>query len=188
MELSKKELRLRKFGLPPDEIKVISHMGRKTNSELVGANRGAITLNATGARTIVNLDPKGWDVAAKSLRNISNSHLIDSPAPIKSPDKVYLQLEGIKGSEDSIVCSVSVNHQYAGHISLFGLQDASRKGGHHGGSGLTIRLDITKIIDQLHLNNVIDINSLDVIIQPVNIVAEGNELTIDRVSIYRQGE
>ncbi|MGK4567799.1 DUF7868 domain-containing protein [Flavobacterium sp. 3HN19-14] len=59
--------------------------------------------------------------------------------------------------------------------------------GRHGGAGLTVNFDITKIVDELHLNNAIDANALDVMIQPVNMVADGNEVTIDRVSIYRKG-
>ena len=157
------------------------------NSELVGANKKAITLDATGARTTVKLDSAGWKTVTKRLNNAFAAGLTEQPVLTSLPDHVYLQLEGIKGREDSIVCSVSVNNIYAGHVSLFGLRSASQSDGPHGGAGLTINFDITKIVDNLHLNNALESNALDVLIQPVNIVAEGNEVTIDRVSVYRKG-
>ena len=102
------------------------------------------------------------------------------------PDEMFLQLEGVRGKEDSIVCAVSVNQKYVGHVSLFGLRNATAKDEAHGGGGLTIKLDITKVVDELHLSNTEDVSNLDVLIQPVNMVTEGNELTIDRISIYRK--
>lgn len=185
--LNKNALRLRNFGLTSDESKLLGDMNLKANSELVGANNGAIKLDAKGVRTTVDLDTRGWRTVAKSLTN-AKANLRKISDANNFPDQVYLQLEGVKGKEDSIVCSVSVNQKYAGHISLFGLRNASKKDSKHGASGLTIRLDITKIVDQLHMDNHLDLNSLDVLIQPVNVVAEGNELTIDRVSVYRKGQ
>ena len=185
---SKKAMRLRNFGVPSDELKTLSVMASNVNTEIVGANQGTISLDASGARTTVQLDPGGWNTVTKSLNKALTANAEGIGTASDLPDEVYLQLEGIKGDEDSIVCSVSVNQQYAGHISLFGLRNASVKDGHHGGAGLTIRLNISKIVDSLQLNNAMNINSLDVLIQPVNIVAEGNELTIDRVSVYRKGQ
>ncbi|MCE7066667.1 tyrosinase family protein [Dyadobacter sp. CY326] len=180
-------LRLRNFGLTMDETRLLSTMNLNANTELVGANSSMTTLDATGARTTVKLDSKGWETVTKSLTNTFAARINNSPAATNLPDQVYLQLEGVKGNEDSIVCSVSINQQYVGHISLFGLYNASIKDSQHGGAGLTIRLDITKIVDQMHLSGMAELNSLDVLIQPVNIVAEGSELTIDRVSVYRKG-
>lgn len=182
--ISRNELRLRSFGSKFVEIKNLREMDKKTKSELVGANSGSIILGASGLRSTVKLDSKGWNSIAESIGKAfrGGSEVISSD---NIPDEVFLQLEGIKGKEDSIVCSVSVNNQYAGHISLFGLQNASTVDSPHGGSGLTIRIDITKIIDRLVIDHEIDVNSLDVLIQPINIISEGNDLTIDRISIYR---
>jgi len=182
---SREAMRLRKFGLSIPESKSITAMASDETPELVGANRNAISVDATGARTTVKLDSGGWYTVTKSLLEATNIDAASSAPAL--PDEVYLELEGIKGNEDSIVCSVSVNQHYAGHLYLFGLSDASDTDGQHGGGGLTIRFDITDIVDELHLTNAADLNSLEVLIQPVNIIAEGNELTIDRVSVYRQG-
>jgi tyrosinase len=153
-------------------------MASMTNAELVGANSTPLVLTASGARTTVKLDSTGWNKVARSLKAASETSL---------PDEVYLQLEGVKGNADANVYSVSVNHHYAGHISLFGLRMASRKSGPHAGAGLTIRLDISGIVDKLHLDNTINAGSLDVLIQPTG-SAKGDECTVDRVSIYRKGQ
>ncbi|HEY1055370.1 MAG TPA: tyrosinase family protein [Emticicia sp.] len=178
--------RLRNFGLTVNDTKTLDeNMDQNSDSELVGASSSPLKVDATGAHTDIKLDSSGWNTVARSLKMNNMVKRLDAE---KLPDQVYLQLEGIKGNEDSVVCSVSVNNQYAGHLSLFGLRKATQKDGQHGGGGLTVRFDISDIVDKLELTNSIDVDALDVHIQPVNIIAEGNELTIDRVSIYREGQ
>lgn len=184
--VSSNAMRLRNFGLAVDNTKLLdANMEQNTESELVGANNAPLKVDASGAHTNVQLDTPGWNIVANSLKMKS---MVKRLGENKLPDQVYLQLEGVKGTEDSVVCSVSVNNQYAGHLSLFGLKNASQKDGSHGGSGLTVRFDISAIVDQLELSDSIDINSLEVHIQPENIIAEGSELTIDRISVYREGQ
>ena len=57
----------------------------------------------------------------------------------------------------------------------------------HAGKGLTFPLEITKIVDALHLNNALDVDALHVTIVPVKPVPEDAQITIGRVSIFRQG-
>ena len=174
--VSKNTLRLRNLAALPANIKAVEPMASNANPELVGANSAPLTLSASGARTTVKLDSAGWNTVTNSLITASASNL---------PDEVYLQLEGIKGNADANTYTVSVNHQYAGELYLFGLRIASKKNGPHGGAGLTVRLDISEIIDQLHLENAIKSNTLDVLIQPSGPLAKGVECTVDRVSVYR---
>jgi len=154
-------------------------MDTNPQTDLVGANNESLTLNPAGVRTNVNLDSSGWNTVTNSLKNASTNSL---------PDEVILQLDDVRGNADSTVCSVSVNQQYVGHISFFGLRKASIKDSHHAGAGLTIRLDITKIIDNLFVNSGIDIKSLDVLIQPTNAILKNSNVTIGRVSVYRIGQ
>ena len=176
--LSKNALRLRNLAALQD-VKSIKPMDSKAHSELVGANSAPLSLTASGARTTVKLDSAGWN-------NVTNSLVTASATSL--PDEVYLVLEGVKGNADANMYTVSVNHHYAGHISLFGLRIASTKNGPHGGAGLTIKLDISRIVDQLHLSNAVQSNSLDVLIQPSGPVAKGGECTIDRISVYRKAQ
>jgi tyrosinase len=104
------------------------------------------------------------------------------------PDRVYLRLENVRGDIDATKLYVSVNQQQIGHVALFGLRRASSTDGPHGGGGLTFVLDITNVIDNLFLNNALDAESLDVRIEPNHEVPDDEELTVGRVSIYRQGQ
>lgn len=147
--------------------------------ELLGANDGALQINSAGARTNVRLDSVVRNKVSGSLAAASETNV---------PDRVYLQLENVRGTRDANVLDVSVNQQRAGSVSLFGLRRASSKDGPHGGAGLTFLLDITDVIDNLHLTNTLDTDSLDVRITPDQAIPAGAEITVGRVSVYRQGQ
>jgi tyrosinase len=168
--------RLLKLGVPKSrEIQISKEMA--TQSELIGTNDHAIQLSGSGARTMVKLDEPSITKVNRSLMEAS---------PSKLPDEVYLKLENVTGNVDANILTVTVNHQYAGHVSLFGLRTASLKESHHGGAGLTFTLDITDIIDKLHLAGTLSADSLDVIIQPSNRVLDAAKISIGRVTVYRQ--
>ncbi len=147
------------------------------NSELVGAHQGALSITSSGARATVKLDGVVRKKVAASLTAASVAH---------PPDHAYLQLENVRGTQDAHKLSVYINEHLAGTVGLFGLRTASLQDGPHGGEGLTFELDITPIIDALHLANGLDVDSLDVRIVPNHAIAAGTSLTVGRVSIYRQ--
>lgn len=169
--------RLSKLGAESIDVKSDANMDLGTQSELIGANDGQLLLGASGVRTTIKLDNSGKEKVSRSLLKASATNL---------PDKVYLQIEEVKGEMDGNILAVTVNHQLAGYVSLFGLQGASEVDGHHGGTGLTFLLDITDIIDNLHLENELNAGSLDVTIQPDNAIPQHEKITIGRVSIYRE--
>lgn len=171
--------RLTKLGVNIGPTNPVENMDMGANSEMVGANEGALQLKTSGARTAVKLESSAWKKVPMSFMSASVTNV---------PDRVYLQLENVKGNMDSNVLTVSVNHKQAGHISLFGLRKASMADGHHGGAGLTFLLDITNLVDDLHLNNALDTDDLDVMILPGNEIPETEKITIGRVSVYRQGQ
>lgn len=154
-------------------------MDSRDNAELVGANAGALQIKSSGARATVRLDS---DVRGKVSASLADASAADLP------DHVYLQLENVRGNLDPFKLNVSVNQQNAGSVSLFGLRRASLKDGEHGGEGLTFVLDITNIIDNLFLDNALNVDSLDVRIVPNNAVPDDAEITVGRVSVYRQGK
>ncbi len=59
--------------------------------------------------------------------------------------------------------------------------------GQHGGQGLNFVLEITNIVDALHINNTLDSDSIRVRIVPHQAVPDQAQITIGRVSIYRKG-
>jgi tyrosinase len=160
------------------------------NAELVGASQGALPIRGSGARATVKLDANVRQKVSASLAMASET---------AAPDRVYLNLEDVRGTEDASVLSVYINlpegakpsdhpELLAGSVGLFGLSDASFEDGKHGGGGLSFVLDITNIIDALHLSNALDVDSLNVTIVPHRAVPEQAQITVGRISIYRQGQ
>jgi tyrosinase len=161
------------------------------NVELVGANRESLPITGSEARTPVQLDPGMRHKVAASLARAA-------AAEEAAPDRVFLNLENVRGLVDSTAFRVyvglpeqatSADHpeRLAGSIALFGVRKASLAEGEHAGQGLTFVLDITNIVDTLHLNNAFDVDTLDVRIVPVKPVPENAQVSIGRVSIFRQG-
>jgi len=122
-----------------------------------------------------------------------------NPPEAASPDRVFVALENVRGAFDASVLSVYINladgakpadhpELLAGSVALFGLRNASQKDGSHGGEGLNFVLEITKIIDQLYLDKAFDVNSIQVRVVPRQPLPDQAQITIGRISIYRQGE
>jgi len=167
-------------GVPP--------MPSEKNVELVGANPQAFRIVGGEARTSVALDPN-------MRRKVSAS--LAAAAETQAPDRVFLNLENVRGVADSTALRVyvsarqganaDVGEQFAGHVALFGVRKASLADGPQAGQGLTFVLEITKIIDALHLSDALDVDALDVRIVPILPVPEEAQVTIGRISIFRQG-
>ncbi len=161
----------------PPTLASISAMQNDKTPELFGASATHINLDSKGAQATVKLDGTAKQSLVRSLAASSVSQL---------PDDVFLMLEGIKGTSDACIYKISINGLFAGHISLFGIRKASKKTGHHAGAGLTVKLNISTLADQLHLNGAIP-DSLDVKIEPDGPVMKGGEsCTIDRIGVYRR--
>jgi tyrosinase len=177
-------LRLRKLGAAPAPVSAQAATAATTpamdtgkNSELVGANDGPLQITSSGARAEVKLD------AAVSQKLSSN---LATASAASLPDRSYLQLENVRGTRDAHKLTVSVNGHEAGTVALFGLRMASEQDGQHGGSGLTFDLDITDIVDTLHVENALNVAALDVKITPSHAVPDAEPITVGRVSIYRE--
>ena len=157
--------------------------------ELVGANQAPLAIGALGARTTVTLHPEVLRRMTASLADASE---------IAPPDRVILNLENVRGTRDAHVLSVFINlppgakpgdhpELFAGSVALFGLSDASSSTGAHGGQGLNFALDISRVVDELHLRNALDTGSIEVTIVPHRAIPNEAQITVGRVSIYRQG-
>jgi tyrosinase len=156
--------------------------------ELVGATQGSVVLKGAGARAPVRLDTGVRGKVAASLRTASQA------AP---PDRVFLRLDNVVGTIGGVL-SVYINmpeggkpgqHQHlrAGSIGLFGLRQASEPAGRHAGKGMNFTLDITKVIDQLHVSQSFDLDTLYVSLVPSRPIPGSAPITVGRISIYRQG-
>lgn len=172
--------RLKGLGVAPAAAETArgGNMEGEEDAELLGANDGTLQITGSGARTTVRLDSEVRGGVSESIRAASETSL---------PDRVYLRLENVRGIIDAFKLKVSVNQQNVGTVALFGLQQASLMDGQHGGGGLTFTFDISNIIDNLFLNNALDVDSLDVEIEPNHTFADIAQLTVGRVTVYRQG-
>ncbi len=184
--------RLTRLGAPAAAVRVQGGAAviPGKNVELVGANQGSLAIQGAGARVTVKLDTDVRRKVSASLVHASET---------TPPDRVFLNLENIRGTNDASVLSAYINlpeganpsdhpELLAGSVGLFGLRRASLADGSHGGQGLSFVLEITKIVDALHLNHALDVDSLQVRIVPHRPIPDQANITIGRISIYRQGQ
>jgi len=162
---------------------------KEGNVELVGANSSALKITGSRMDATVPLD----DI----VRSKVSASLLRA-AETAAPDRVYLKLENVRGTRDASVLNVYVNvpegtapdrhpEMFAGSVGLFGLRRASMRDGRHAGMGLSFVLDISNIIDRLHLDRRLLSDALRVTILPDREVPEDAAITVGRISLYRQG-
>ena len=162
--------------------------GSKT-VELLGANTESIRLSGTEARTSIALDP--------AARSRLSTNLNEAATRSAAPDRVFLNLENVRGISDATAFNVYINvpegenpanhpDNLAGSVALFGVRKASAADDKHAGDGLTYVLDISGIVDRLHLSGAINTGQLHVLLVPRNPVATEAQISIGRISVFRQ--
>jgi len=190
--------RLLALGMPAAAADAIGGPGvmpSGKNVELVGASQESLRVEGNEVRTTVQLDP---GVRRKVSASLASAADLSAPGPNVAPDRIFLNLENVRGLADSTVFQVYVGvpraaaaapqpEQLAGSVGLFGVRKASAASGEHAGQGLSFALEITDIVDALHLNSALDVDSLHVRIVPASPVPEAAKITIERVSVFRQG-
>ncbi len=166
-------------------------MPDETDVEMMGASRKGLTLRGTGATSKVALDP---EMRRKSLRRMAAfAGSDDAPA-----ERVYLNLEHVTGKSDAAAFQVYVgvpdeadpehaHEALAGSIAPFGLSQASDPDGESAGEGLTFVLDVTDIVGTVYLDSSFDVDDLEVRIEPLRPIQEAAQISIGRISMFRQG-
>jgi tyrosinase len=158
-----------------------------SGQELLGASATNLPVMGEGLQATVQLNSGVRNKLVASLQQASFS------AP---PDRVRLKLEGVKGTRGATVLDVFVNlpkgaspsdnpSLKAGSVGLFGLRQASNRDGKHGGGGLSFAMDITRIIDDLHLRNALETGSINVSVVPFRPLPADSDITVGRISVYR---
>jgi tyrosinase len=162
-------------------------------AELLGANSNAVRLNGDVVETRVRLDSGQRQKLSATLEARTFS-----ATAARAPDRVYLNLENIKSPSDAAVFYVYVNlpqgadpekhpDHLAGTLSMFGVSKASASQGSTGGNGVTMSFDVTSIIDKMHAENSL---GSDLSVKLVSAVpgATSDDISIGRISVYRQGQ
>jgi tyrosinase len=165
-------------------------MADSKNVELLGANSGSLRLTGKEAQTSVTLESTVRRKVTSSLRS-------PGAEAATVPDRVFLNLENVRGVNDATAFSVYINvpagedpakhpELKAGSVALFGVRKASQKDDKHSGDGLTFVLEITDIVDRLHLTGDLNADKLHVRLVPRNEVPDEAQISIGRVSVFRQ--
>jgi len=164
----------------------------KPQVELIAASGATIELGANPVEARLQVDRPGVARTFSSLRALASDAGLDG-APLHEPDRVFLNLENIRGNYNAALYRVYVgvpqqgNDHYVGAVSMFGVAKASDPARGHGGNGITEVIEITDAIDALHLRGVDDLRELRVRLEPAMEVHEGDQLSVGRISVYRQG-
>ncbi len=187
--------RMRRLGAPASAAARTRERGievkRQKTPEPIGASDGPVRV--TGATSAsIQLDA----ASTRSLRG-SLERSVGAPTAAE-PARVFLKLEGIRGTSDSAIYHVYIGvppnadptdhrDRLAGTVSLFGVSAASDPNGPTAGSGINQVLEITEIVDALHLSGA-DLDRLDVRFVPATASAADANVSIGRVSVFKLGE
>ncbi|WP_027581707.1 tyrosinase family protein [Bradyrhizobium sp. Ai1a-2] len=189
--------RLNRLGVAPADANQLAGalaMASRKSTELVGQTSTAVRIAGAATDASVQLDSSATSNLTASLS--VRPQAAPGAAP-QAPDRVYLALENITSTTDAGVFNVYVNlpkganpaehpENLAGVVSLFGARAASKAGGPHAGAGMTQTLEITDIVDAMHLKGELNTQTLDVKFVPQTPITANSKVDVGRVRIYRQ--
>lgn len=169
-------------GQEADDMNASLSSDSPPGSALVGANGETVTIGAAPVATTVQLDEDETRIAAAG------------------PDqRVFLNLEQVRGTSPSGVLSISVQAKRDGAVpaaatplrdvktvALFGLRLASSAQGGHGGGGITVSVDVTDLLKQLGHDAGAPLDQFEVRLEQPAGDWDFQEITVERVSLYRQ--
>jgi tyrosinase len=164
-------------------------VAKKTRkAELLGSNDKAIALGPSPVRSRITLASRPLKALTASFTG--SAMRLNTPG---EPDRVFLNLEKIRGKDGSGIFDVILHKPdappgskgvKAGSISLFGLEEASKRSGPHGGNGLNKTLEITKAVDAMNLDPA-KAKDLDVEIVPRSDVRKEDAIKVGQISVHR---
>jgi tyrosinase len=182
--------RARRLGIAPSSVTLEgARMTDNAKTELMGASEGGLSLSGAAVR----------QVSVKTSQDVRQRVTRSLLGEMAQPDRIFLNLENITGLEDSTIFQVyiglkegaepSQNIDYlAGGVSLFGVTQASDPAGKHAGNGINTTMEITDIVDKLHLEGTFNVDTFSVQIVPFDSIPESAKVKIGRISLYRQFE
>lgn len=188
--------RLQRFSVPaPAAAAALRRIPMPKPVELLGANNQSIRLVGTEAKASLALDTAAKDKVSASMSAASSV----APGVARPPDRVFLNLENVRGVSDDTTFDVYINvpngadpakypDHFAGSVGLFGVRQASAVDDKHAGAGLTLVLEISHVIDRLHLSGDLDSGQLHVQLVPLKPVPDDAQISIGRISVFRQGD
>ncbi|MET0887655.1 MAG: tyrosinase family protein [Mycetocola sp.] len=160
--------------------------------QLIGASDGSVHV-AGETRDEIRMDAPGTEALRRSL----DRAMVPGNEALQEPARVFLKLEGIRGTADSANYYVyidmppskgdaDVTERLAGNLSLFGVSAASDEDGPNAGSGINQVIEISEIVDALHLSGN-QLDALRVRFVPANETVAAADFSIGRVSVFMLG-
>jgi tyrosinase len=174
-------------------------VAKRKTSEPIGSSDGPVHITGT-TDVAVRLDVASTRTLRRNIDRVAAAgaaELAGTASPAEPP-RVFLKLEGIRGTGDAANYHVYVGlpadadpaehrDRLVGVLSLFGVSAASDPNGPMAGSGVNQVLEITDIVDALHLSGD-DLSGLDVRFVPANPAADLANVSIRRMSVFKLGE
>jgi tyrosinase len=186
--------RLERLEVPPEDARGDGleegvEMDAEGGPELIGASDGRVRITGE-TRGEIRMDKPGTDALRRSL----DRAMVPGNESLPEPARVFLKLEGIRGTADSANYSVYIDvppnrensgsaERLAGNLSLFGVSAASDENGPNAGSGINQVIEISEIVDELHISGD-RLDELRVRFVPANETVAAADFSIDRVSVF----
>jgi tyrosinase len=155
-----------------------SAVSRDSMPEMVGATPAPFEIGEGTSRAVIPTAlpaPSGLESAARPKRVYLHLEHLTSEQRAPAYD-VYL------GVPEGVDPTAHPTH-HAGRISTFGLESASRPDGPHAGSGLTVALDVTDVVQRLRSGKDWKPDQLGIAFVPVR-GGKGARVRVGRVSLY----
>ncbi|WP_210481122.1 tyrosinase family protein [Naasia sp. SYSU D00948] len=176
-------------GTPSAEEREGGVMGAEHAPELIGASDSAVRVNGE-TRAGVRLD----EPRVRSLTQRLGRAMALGPVS-EEPPRVFLKLEGIRGTSDAANYLVYIGlptdateeldpDHLAGTLSLFGVGRASDPEGPNAGGGLNEVLEITRVVDALQVSGNDLANALDVRFVPASERDADADFSISSVRVF----
>lgn len=155
----------------------------ETPPKLIGATSGPVELD--GGRATASVSLRGVRKPGAGMRGL---------APQQAP-RIFLSIENIVSEGPSLPYRVYLNvpddfdpdqypDNFVGTLPMFGVRDASREDGIHGGSGLSYVFDVTDVVKTLGVNALE--TPLDVAFVPKGGETAPAELKVGKISFYQR--
>jgi tyrosinase len=165
---------------------------KKSKPELVGATSVPIRISSGPTKASVHIDKTVGPAVAQAFSAVAAS---SAAGATPQRERVFLNLENIKGVNDAAVVAVYLSatkgadadkaEKLVGSFSLFGASKASSKDGPHAGNGLTTVLEITDTLREAGGAALLDASRVNVHLVPQTEVSPAHKISVGRVSIYR---
>jgi tyrosinase len=173
----------------PREPAAVGAVTRGSKVEILGSSAAGARLGAAAVTLQVKL-------ASDPAARVHQSFAAGQSAAAAEPDRVFLNLEDIRGDNGAAVFDVYVGEKgateasaqnHVGAFSLFGLESASDRAAPHGGRGLKKVIEITRVIDQFQQSGKKLPGVLEVRIVPRGDVRDDDHISVGQATLVRRG-